>query len=113
MKEISERPKRPISITIISILFLIAGAIVLFWDFSLRAQGISSWDMVYTELSAVIQIVCMVGLWMMKKWAVYIYIGIAVLNQIVSLTTGTWNLSSLIPPAIILFFSLKNISKMT
>ena len=50
---------------------------------------------------------------MMKKWAAHTYTGFFVLNQIVLLAMGVWNVQALFVPAIVLFFALKNVPKMT
>lgn len=55
----------------------------------------------------------MLGLWMMKKWAVYSYAGLVALNQIVFLTMGIWSTMALIVPAIVIFFAFKHVSKMS
>jgi hypothetical protein len=55
----------------------------------------------------------MVGLWMMKKWAAYTYTGFVLLNQVVLLVMGVWNVMALLVPAIVIFFALKHVSKMT
>jgi len=57
--------------------------------------------------------VCMVGLWMMKKWGAYVYTGFAALNQIVLIAMGVWSILALLIPAIVIFFALKNVSKMS
>lgn len=55
----------------------------------------------------------MLGLWMMKKWAVYTYAGLVALNQIVFLAMGIWSTMALIVPAIVIFFAFKHVSKMS
>ncbi len=55
----------------------------------------------------------MVGLWMMKKWAVYVYTGFVAINQIALFLMGFWNVFALLMPAVIIFFAFKNISKMS
>jgi hypothetical protein len=55
----------------------------------------------------------MIGLWMMKKWGAFTYTGFAILNQVILLATGLWNILALLLPAIVIFFALKNLSKMT
>jgi hypothetical protein len=55
----------------------------------------------------------MVGLWMMKKWAAYTYTGFVALNQIVLLAMGVWNVLALLIPAVVIFFALKHVSKMS
>jgi hypothetical protein len=57
--------------------------------------------------------VCMLGLWMMKKWAVYTYIGLIALNQIFLLAMGLWSAMALLMPAVVIFFALKHVSKMS
>ena len=48
----------------------------------------------------------MVGLWKMKKWAAYTYIGLTAANQIVLLVMGVWSIMALIIPAIVILFAL-------
>jgi hypothetical protein len=55
----------------------------------------------------------MLGLWLMKKWAVYAYAAITIINQIALLLMGRWNLASLLIPAIVLYVGYKNLSKMS
>jgi hypothetical protein len=50
---------------------------------------------------------------MMKKWAVYTYTGLVALNQIVLLAMGLWSSMALLMPAVVIFFGLKHVSKMS
>jgi hypothetical protein len=54
----------------------------------------------------------MVGLWMMKKWAAYLYTGFVLLNQIVLLAMGVWNIMAFIIPAIVVGIALYHVKKM-
>ena len=85
MSETKETPKRPTSITVICVLGFIGALITVPLIFSPIAQQIGSWYPPYLGFSAVVGLVCMVGLWMMKKWAAYTYTGFEVLNQVVYL----------------------------
>jgi uncharacterized membrane protein len=55
----------------------------------------------------------MIGLWMMKKWAVYTYTGLVVLNQIVFISMGIWSAMAVLAPAVVLFFAFKHLSEMS
>jgi hypothetical protein len=113
MNATSENAKRPISITVICVIGFIGALITVPLIFSPIAQQIGSWYPPFLGFSAVIGLVYMVGLWMMKKWAVYIYTGLVALNQIVLLAMGVWNVLALVIPAVVIFFALKNVSRMT
>ena len=56
--------------------------------------------------------ICMVGLWKMRKWAVFVYIGLVAVHQVVMAERGTWIIYTLLFPAIIIAISLMNLSKM-
>jgi uncharacterized membrane protein (DUF2068 family) len=80
--------------------------------FSDLAGQVGSWYPPYLGLSAVIGLVSMLGLWKMKKWAAYTYSGFVVLNQIVLLAMGAWNLMTQIITGIVIGIALANINKM-
>jgi len=54
----------------------------------------------------------MIGLWKMRKWAVYIYTGFCVINQVVLLAMGAWNILALLIPGIVIAIAFANLSKM-
>jgi len=114
MNKQESKAKRPISITVICVLMLIERVpTVLFLIRSVGKQAVS-WYQLYVVLSAVIVLACLVGLWMMKKWAAYTYTGFAVVNQIVLLVVmGPFTIIAFIIPAIVIFFALKHSTKMT
>ena len=73
--------KRPTAITIICILGFIGAAFTIPMIFSDLAAQVGSWYPPFLGLSAVVGLVCMLGLWKMKKWAAYTYIVFVALNQ--------------------------------
>ena len=81
--------------------------------FSPEARLLGGWYPPYLATSTVVGLVCMIGLWMMKQWAAYTYTGFVVINQVILLAMGVWNVLALLLPAIVAFFALKNVSKMT
>ncbi len=109
----SEKAKRPTSITVICVLGFIVALITVQLIFSPEAQRVGAWYPPFLGFSAITGLACMVGLWMMKKWAAYTYTGFVALNQVVLLAMGVWNIMGMLIPAVVIFFTLKNVSKMT
>ena len=113
MNETTQEKKRPTSITVICIIGFIGVLFTVLLIVSPMAQRIGSWYPPYLTFAGIIGFACIVGLWMMKKWAAYTYTGLVVLNQIVLITMGVWNIMALLIPAVVIYFALKNISRMT
>ena len=113
MNETVEKAKRPTSITVICVIGFLGALISLPLIFSPIALQIGSWYPPYLGVSSIVGLVCMVGLWTMKKWAAYAYTGFVALNQIVLLAMGVWNVMALLIPAVVIFFALKHVSKMS
>jgi hypothetical protein len=113
MNEKTEETKRPTSITVICIIGFIGALLTVPLIFSPLAQQVGAWYPPYLGFSAVIGLACMIGLWMMKKWSAYAYTGLVALNQVVMLAMGVWNILALLIPAVVIFFALKNVPKMT
>jgi hypothetical protein len=87
--------KRPIAITVICILGF--ACTLLFWGVFLsyinaffRAfQKIGTWYFPYMIFSTIIGVVCFVGLWHMRKWALYVYTVLGAINLIVLIALHT------------------------
>ena len=75
-------------------------------------SGISRFFSVYLIVSSLVGLVCMVGFWKMKRWAVYTYIGMFVANQIILLVTGMWTIASLLLPLVFIAIILMYFSRM-
>jgi hypothetical protein len=93
--------QRPVAITVICVLSAIGIVLsipVLFTDV---AWQIAAWYPIYIGISAIIGAVCTYGLWTMKKWALYLYTALFVLNQIILLMLGVWSIIALIIPLIV------------
>jgi hypothetical protein len=104
--------KRPTAITVVCIMSFIGVAFTFPLIFSNISAQIGSWYPPYLGLSAIIGLVCMIGLWQMKKWAAYTYTGFVGLNQIVLMTLGVWNVMALIIPGIVVVIALSHVKKM-
>ena len=109
----TEKAKRPIAITIICVLGFIGAALAVPLIFSATARSIGAWYPPYLALCSVIGLACMVGLWLMKKWAVFLYTGMTAVNQVVLLAMGVWNPLALALPLIVAVVAFMNLSKMS
>ena len=64
--------------------------------FSEIASRIGAWFGPYVGLSMMANIICMIGLWQSKRWGVYAYASLVLVNQVVLFSKGQWNLFVLI-----------------
>jgi len=110
--EAGNNKKRPTAITVICVIGFIGATFNIPMIFSDIAGQIGSWYPPYLGLSAVLGLVCMIGLWKMKKWAAYTYTGFVALNQVVLLAMGVWNIMALIIPGIVIGIALAHVNKM-
>jgi hypothetical protein len=104
--------KRPIAVTVICIISWIGSAFAVPLLFSDTARAIAPWYPPFLGVSALIGIVCTIGLWMMRKWGVYAYIALAAINQVILAMTGLWNPLALLIPAIVIVVMLIYLSRM-
>lgn len=116
MTTATTKTKRPSSITLISV-FEIYGGFLLFWF--IFSQGIQSFvqehgvgETIFFGFSGLVLFVSGIGFWLMKKWAVYTIIGLALITQVYLLAVGRWNVFSLLIPAVLIFVGYKHLSKM-
>jgi hypothetical protein len=56
----------------------------------------------YTEFTSIVTLACLIGLWKMKRLAIYIYFSVFIVNQFVALFLGHWNLQSIFIPILII-----------
>lgn len=121
MGKTAEIAKRPTSITVICVLwfigsFLTVPKILLLINMvnepDLYPQPVGTWVLLFVVFMFFCGLACMAGLWVMKKWAAYTLTGLFALGQIILLVNRVWDVKTLIL-AVVVFFALKNVSKMT
>lgn len=105
--------KRPIIITIFCVLgffvTLCSIPIIFFVD---TKDIIGAWFPPVFLFFSALELITLVGLWMMKKWSVILYIVIFATVQVALLATGSWSISTLINPGILLAISFTQYTKM-
>jgi hypothetical protein len=52
-------------------------------------------------IGVVISLICVAGLWLLKKWAAITYSVVLICNQIALIIMGYWEITALIMPAVI------------
>jgi hypothetical protein len=103
---------RPVIITALCVVMFVGVVFSVAIIFSQSARDIGAWYPPLLAFSAVVGFVCMIGLWKMRKWAVYAYTAFFVVNQGVLLATGLWNISALAIPGIFILIMFSQVSKM-
>ena len=103
---------RPVIITVLCVVMLVGVVIAVPVIFSQIARNIGAWYPPLLAFSAVVGFVCMIGIWKMRKWAVYAYTAFCVVNQVVLLATGLWSISALVIPGIFIAIMFSQVSKM-
>ena len=112
MNDTATTSERPIAVTIICVLGFIGAALTIPLIFSDAARSLGAWYPPYLAFSAVVGLVCMIGLWKMLKWSVFAYTAFVVLNQCVLMAMGAWNIVALLIPAIVIVIGFMYLSKM-
>lgn len=76
--------------------------------FSPMTKQIGSLFPSYFIFSVLISLVCLVGLWFLKKWAAVTYAIVLICNQGVLIMMGFWEVTALVMPALIIFLIYKS-----
>lgn len=104
--------RRPAAITGICVLGVI-GIAGIAWLVSTGAlAGAPDWYVILLGVSVVVNIIAMVGMFMMRKWGAYLYAGMFVIGQIVLVATGLWGIQSAIVPALVTIVALTHVGQM-
>jgi hypothetical protein len=76
------------------------------------ARSIGAWYPPCLAASGIIGAACTVGFWLMRRWALYLYTAMVVINQVVLLAMGVWTIMALILPAIVVGIGFAYYSRM-
>jgi len=104
--------KRPVIVTIICIISFIGTLQVIPLVISESAQQIGKWYPPYMGLSAIIGLISIIGIWKMKRWAVYLYTTMVVINQITGVVMDLWNIMTILFPGIAILAAFYHLKKM-
>ena len=107
------KAKRPSSLTIISILAICDGILLFYFIFQKGIQNFGIENAILFGIEGFVFLICGIGFWLMKKWAVYLFTVLVVVIQIYLLLIGRWTVISLALPAIIFYVGFKNLLRMS
>jgi hypothetical protein len=111
------KTNRPSSVTLISVFEIVGGLLLFYFVFSPgiqnSAQARSVWETLFFACSGLVLLVSGIGFWLMKKWAVYVFIVFAIISQVYVISVGRWNIFSLLILAVPIFVGYRHLSKMT
>jgi len=95
--------KRPIIITILCITMFVLAPYAFITAFTdAAAQVVEWWYPPYSVFCSIIVLICMIGLWKMKKWSVIAYTIFTGITQVVVIVMGVWGIVGLIVPGIVI-----------
>jgi hypothetical protein len=106
------RLNHPPAIIAVCFIGLINAMQLTFMIFTPVSKQFGSLYPVYFSVAAILSLISIAGLWWLKKWAVYLYLLVLILNQLVLLSMGLWELSAVIMPLIILILLWQNKDKL-
>ena len=93
---------RPVAVMVICVLGFIWGLINLSLLFTDAVARVPPWFFPFFGISSVIGLLCLIGLWLMRRWALYAYTALAVIDQAILLAAGIWDPVTLVVPAIVI-----------
>ncbi|OGR42687.1 MAG: hypothetical protein A2X35_01680 [Elusimicrobia bacterium GWA2_61_42] len=104
--------KRPLIITIACVIGAIGAVMSVPLIFSDLARGLGAWYAPYIAGSVLASLVCVIGLWKMRRWGAYLYAGVAITNQLVIYSMGMWHFPDLAVPAVFAAIAFSQLHKM-
>jgi len=113
MTEFRWNPEKPLAVSAICIIGIINVIQMLNLILSPMAKQPGAVYPLYFSLSVVISLVCIGGLWVLKRWAALVYSAVLICNQLVLLVMGYWEMTAAIVPAAIILLLLKYLDKMS
>lgn len=93
--------KRPKRITVICIFGALGMVFAVPLALSGVARAVGVWYPPYLLASTLAGAACVAGFWFMRKWAAFAYAALLLVNQVVLVAMGAWNIFSLLIPGIV------------
>jgi len=103
---------RPTAITVVCIIGFVGAILTVPMIFTDIAHKIGAWYPPFLAFSSLYGLICFIGLWMMRRWALFAYTALCVINQIVMLVMGSWNVFAILLPGIVIAIGFKYLTRM-
>lgn len=112
MTESHWNPEKPVIIRAICVIGIINAIQMLYLILSPMAKQAGAFYPFYFSASVLISLICIGGLWFLKRWAALIYSAMLICNQAVLAVMGYWELTAAIIPVAIILLLFKHLDKM-
>lgn len=112
MSESRFNPAKPLAITAICIIGLINAIQMLNVLLSPMVKQLGVAYAVYFGAAALISLVCIGGLWFLRRWAAWVYAVVLLVNQLVLVTMGLWEPTALVVPLVIIGVILRHFKQL-
>ncbi len=109
---VSWNPAKPIAVTAICVIGLVNAIQMVNLVLSPVSRHVGAVYPLYFSLAIVLSLVCIAGLWMLRRWAAVSYAALLACNQAVLSAMGYWEVSAAVIPVIILLLLFKHWGKM-
>jgi hypothetical protein len=113
MTESGWNPKKPLIIAGVCVIGIINAVQMINLVFSPMSKQVGAIYPLYFSLSVFLSLVCIGGLWFLKRWAALTYGAVLICNQIVLMLMGYWELSAVIIPVVIILLMFKHLDRMS
>jgi hypothetical protein len=112
MNDIRWNPEKPAMIIAICVIGLINAIQMINLVFSPMSKQVGALYPVYFSFSVALSLICIAGLWLLKRWAALLYMALLICNQAVLVAMGYWEVTAAIIPAAIILLLFKHLDKM-
>lgn len=107
-----KKGQRPFLITLLVIIGVLGGVLSIPLISSYQAQQLGYWYQTFLTVGIISTLICHIGFWLMRKWSIYLYIGLIILAQLILVQKGLWLPQSLIEPSIVMVVVLSYLPRM-
>jgi hypothetical protein len=113
MTEIRWNPEKPFIINAICVIGVINAIQMLNLILSPMAKQAGAVYPIYFSASVLLSLICIAGLWLLKRWAALFYSAVLICNQVVLAVMGYWELTAAIIPVAIILLLFRHLDKMS
>jgi hypothetical protein len=106
------RPARPLAITLICLAGFAGSVFAVPLIFSREAAEVAPWYPFFFGGAVVCSLVCLAGMWRMRRWGVYMYAAFHTVNQMVMYSAGLFSPVTLAVPLTVAAIAFLNVKKM-
>ncbi|MEC4749357.1 hypothetical protein [Methylomicrobium sp. Wu6] len=112
MNDTRWNPEKPAVIIAICVVGLINAIQMINLVFSPMSKQVGAIYPTYFAFSVLVSLICITGLWLLKRWAALAYSVLLIVNQIALMLMGYWEVTAAVIPFAIILLLFKHLDKM-